>query len=318
MFTGRPITRRMTAPLAAQRNLFDAAIIGGGPAGLSAALTLGRARRRVLLVDDSGYRNRPAHRSRGFLTRDGAPPDEIIRIGREQLEALDVTFHDGRATGIERLADAFALRLSGGSNALATKVLLASGVSDELPDIPGLREMWGRSVFHCPYCHGWEVRGQPLALMGRGKEGFQLCSLLLGWSDDLILFTDGPSELDEDERRRVERKGVRICEGRIARLAGEGAQLEAVVLDSGESVPRTALFLKPGQRAHTDLAVALGCSVDERGHVEASPAGRTDVEGFFVAGDAGPFVQQVIAAAASGATAAIAINDDLLRESFKR
>lgn len=308
----------MTAPLATLRSHFEVAIIGGGPAGLSAALTLGRARRKLLLADDGGYRNRPTHRSHGFLTRDGAPPDEIIRIGREQLEPLDVSFYDGRVTDISRGSDLFTLTLSDGSQERASRVILASGVRDELPALPGLRERWGRSVFHCPYCHGWEVRGAPLALLGRGKDAFQLCSLLLGWSDDLILFSNGPSLLDDDERRRIERKGITICEEPIDRLTGNDGQLEAVVLASGESVARHALFLKPSQRANTALAVTLGCEVDDSGHVDASPAGRTAVDGFFVAGDAGPCVQQVIAAAASGATAALAVNDDLLKEAFKR
>jgi thioredoxin reductase len=296
---------------------FDAAIVGGGPAGLSAALTLGRCCRRVLVADGGAYRNAPAEAAHGVFTRDGAAPADLLRIAREDLAPYDITLREGRVTHAERTGDGFALTFEDGERVEARKLLLAAGVEDVLPEVPGLRERWGRSVFHCPYCHGWEVQGEPVGLYGRGEDGYNLVGLLRGWSRDLVLFTDGPSGLSEEEGAHLARLGVPVREERVERLEGEGDQLEAVVLEGGERVPRTALYLKPEPRPHSDLARQLGCPSDEDGCPEAEGGGITPVPGLFVAGDLGPNVHQVLSAAASGSEAAITLNEELLKEAFE-
>lgn len=296
---------------------FDAIVVGGGPAGLSAALALGRSRRRVLLAHDGPTRNAPAHAAYNVFSRDGTPPADLLRIGREQLAPYSVTLRDERVADVERTADGFVIVFEGGERVEARKILLATGVRDVLPDVPGFRELWGTGVFHCPYCHGWEVAGGPLALYGKGESALQLSQMILGWSRDLVLFTDGPADLTAEQRAKITRHGIVVREERVERLAGSHGRLEAVVLEGGEAVPRAGLFFSPTQELRSDLASRLGCPLTEDGHVEADEYGRTGVPGVYVAGDTAPGPQQVGAAAASGTTAGAYLNNDLLEEEFE-
>ncbi|HMB90928.1 MAG TPA: NAD(P)/FAD-dependent oxidoreductase, partial [Rhodothermales bacterium] len=191
-------------------------------------------------------------------------------------------------------------------------------VRDVLPDIPGLADLWGTGVFHCPYCHGWEVAGQPLAIYAQGEAALHFAQLIRGWTDDLILFTDGPSELSRDDQARIERNGIVIREERVEQFVGADGHLQAVVLEGGESVSRSGLFLAPEQELRSDLSHRLGCSLSDNGRVEAGIAGRTNVPGVFVAGDAGPGPQSVASAIASGTLAGAMLNHDLLAEEFDR
>ena len=295
---------------------FDAIIVGGGPAGLSAALALGRSRRRVLLAADGPTRNAPASAAHNVFTRDGTPPADLVRIGRDQLAPYDVTLRSERVIDAERTAEGLAVTFAGGDRAEARGLVLAVGVRDVLPDVPGFQELWGTGIFHCPYCHGWEVADQPLALYGRGPTALHLAQLIRGWSRDLILFTDGPSELSDDDRARIERNGIVLREERVERLLGSGGHLEAVVLQGGEALPRAGLFLHPEQELRSDLPHRLGCPLTPQGRVEADAFGRTGVPMVFVAGDAAPGPQSVIAAAASGTMAGALLNHDLLADEF--
>ena len=294
---------------------FDAVVVGGGPAGLSAALTLGRARRRVLVASHGPTRNAPAEAAHGVFTRDGTPPADLVRIGREQLAPYAVTVQDEPVTSITPEPLGFTLEV-GGERVRARTVVLATGLRDVLPDVPGMAELWGTGVFHCPFCHGWEARGQPLALYGRGAAALHLATLLRSWSRDLVLFTDGLAELDEDARAQIERRGVRIREERVERLDGRGGRLEAVVLRGGERVPRAGLFLGPAQEQRSDLAVRLGCARLDDGRIAADAFGRTSVPGVYVAGDMSPAMPQVAAAAASGSAAGAGVVLDLAAAAF--
>lgn len=295
---------------------FDALIVGGGPAGLSAALALGRARRRVLVAHDGPTRNAPAEAAHNVFTRDGTPPAELLRIGRDQLAPYDVTFRDERASSAGRTADGFAIAFAGGERVEARGIVLATGVRDMLPDVPGFRALWGSGVFHCPYCHGWEVADRPLGIYGRGETALHLAQLILGWSRDLVLFTDGPSELSEEDRARIERNGIVVREERVERLVGHDGRLEGLMLEGDEIVPRAGLFLRPEQELRSDLPHQLGCPLTADGRVQADAFGRTEVPKVYVAGDAGPNPQSVIMAAASGTMAGAFLNHDLLAEEF--
>ena len=297
--------------------LFDAIVIGGGPAGLSAALALGRSRRRVLLAADGPTRNASTHAAQNVFTRDGTPPDELVRIGRAQLEPYDVTFRNERAVDAEKTDTGVAVTFEDGDRFEARGLILATGVRDVLPDVPGFDELWGTGVFHCPYCHGWEVAGQPLALYNRDASALDLARLIRGWSDDLILFTDGGEGLSDEDRAQIERNGITVRDERVERLQGKDGMLEAVVLRGGEAIPRAGLFVWPDQEQRSDLAMRLGCALTDEGRVEADEYGRTHVAGVFVAGDAGPNPQAVAPAAASGTTAGAMLNHDLLEHEFK-
>ena len=296
--------------------MYDAIVVGGGAAGLSAALVLGRARRRVLVIDAGEPRNAPAAESHSFFTRDGAPPLELLRVGREQAAGYGVEIRAGRVADAEVSEGGFVVRTEDGGRESARRLLIATGVVDELPDVPGLRERWGKSVLHCPYCHGWEIRDRPFAALARGAAAVELGTLLLGWTRDLVVLTDGPAELGEDDRARLARHGVAVREETVARLEGEGDRLERVVFASGESLAREALFVRPPQRPGSPLADRLGCERDENGRLRTDVFRQTTVPGVYVAGDLSGMYQQIVSAAAEGAMAAGGINRSLLDEDF--
>ncbi len=294
--------------------MYDVIVVGAGPAGLSAALILGRSRRRVLVCDTGRPRNAASQGMHGYLTRDGIPPHEFLRIAREQLAQYDtVELRDAEVVAAECVDGRFSVTLANDERLGARKLLIATGVVDHVPQIPGFQELYGRSVFHCPYCDGWEVRDRPLAVYGRGARGFGLSLELTGWSRDLVLCSDGPCELDAEERARLDRNGIRVREERVARLEGSG-RLERIVFASGEPLPRHALFFTTGQTQQSQLARRLGCEINEKGTVRTGKYETTHLTGLYVAGDASRAVQWVVVAASEGAEAAFAINTDLLKE----
>jgi thioredoxin reductase len=295
--------------------MYDVIIVGAGPAGLSAALMLGRSRRRVLVCDTRRPRNAAARAIHGYLTRDGMPPLEFLATAREQLRQYDtVEIRDIEVVDATCRSDArFHVALADGSRFSSRKLLIATGVVDNLPEIPGFRELYGVSVFHCPYCDGWEVRDQPLAIYGRGARGLGLSLELLGWSRDLVLCTDGPPEIDDEGRAQLARNGIRVREQRVVRLEGR-ERLERIVFDSGDPLACGALFFTTGQAQQSQLGVALGCVFNDKGTVRTGKYESTHLPGLYVAGDASRAVQWVVVAAAEGAEAAFAINTDLLKE----
>ncbi len=297
--------------------MYDALIVGGGPAGLSAALILGRCRRRVLLCDAREPRNRFARAMHGFLSRDGIDPKEFLQIARYQLRAYDTVERRDIAVAEARAAEGgFEARLADGSTVAARKILLATGVVDRLPDVQGAEELYGTGVFHCPYCDGWERRDKRLAVYGNGKAGYGLALELTAWSRDIVLLTDGEPELGDEENERLAKNGIAVRAEKILRIeGGEGGALRHVWLAGCETpLERDALFFAAPTRQACDLAFSLGCAATEKGAVETESYERTDVPGVFVAGDASRNVQLVIVAAAEGAMAAFAINTELLKE----
>lgn len=304
-----------------ETEVLDVIIVGGGPAGLNAALVLGRCRRSVRLFDDSKPRNAASHALHGFLSRDGFPPAELREIGRQQLAAYPSIRLDGdRVVDAERIPEGFAIVTADGRKFSARKLLLAAGVVDLLPEQPGFRELYGAGVFHCPYCDGWEMRDRPLAVYGRGDEkGGGLALEMTHWSRDTVLCTDGPSELTSEFRARLDRHGVAVREEKIVRLEILGSEpYQAsfdIVFEGGSRLRRAAFFFNTGRKQSTDLAERLGCDMyDPKGCKVDNDQQMTDVPGLYVAGDASRDVLQVIVAAAEGAEATIGINNALLRE----
>ena len=299
---------------------YDLIIVGAGPAGLSAALMLGRCSRSVLICDTGRPRNAASHAMHGYLSRDGVPPLEFLAMGRKELERYDtVSLRQVEVVEASCAPDKrFDVTLATGENIRSRKLLIATGVVDNLPTIEGFRELYGRSVFHCPYCDGWEVRDQPLAIYGRGERGLGLSLELTAWSRDLVLCTDGPSEIDAEGLERLTRHRIAVREERIVRLEGNGdGILQRIVFDKGEPLDRRALFFTTGQFQRSDLSTRLGCEINEKGTVRTGKYETTHLPGLYVAGDASRAVQWVVVAAAEGAEAAFAINTDLIKEDLQ-
>lgn len=289
---------------------YDAIIVGGGPAGLSAALVLGRSRRRVLLCDAGRPRNAASRALHGFLTRDGVPPAELLRIGRRQLKPYGVEVLRAEVESARRVKGGFSVALAGGRKFSTRVLLFATGVVDRLPAIAGLPALYGRRVFHCPYCDGWEVRDRPLAVYGRGKNGTGLALSLTTWSRDVALLTDGPARLSVALRETLAARGIPVHARRIARLDARARGME-VVFGNGDRLSRAALFFSTGQDHNCDLPRRLGCRFTRKGAILTDRFERTGVPGLYVAGDASRDVQLAIVAAAEGAKAGIAINRQL-------
>jgi thioredoxin reductase len=292
---------------------YDVIIVGGGPAGLSAALVLGHCRRRVLVCDAGHPRNAVSHAVSNFLTREGTPPHELLRIAREEVESIGVEFQVATVLDAECRSSAVEVRLDTGVVVTGRKLLLATGVSDELPRIEGLRELYGASVFHCPYCDGWGVRDQPLAAYGKANDAIGLALSLLTWSCDVVACTDGDRP-SSGESELAAKHDLPIRTEKILRLEGRDGRLERIVFESGDPLERRALFFNTGQGQRCDMAEKLGCRFDSQGHVRVDTRGRTGVTNVFLAGDASGDVQFVIAAAADGAKAGTAINRELQEE----
>ena len=290
---------------------YDVAIIGGGAAGLSAALVLGRARRRVVVVDAGAPRNAPAAHMQGFLSRDGMSPADLLQAARAEVRRYGVEIVGDR---VVEATPGFALRLAGGRTVEARQVLLATGAADDLPDVAGARERWGRDLLHCPYCHGWEVRDRPIGVLGTGPGSVEHAHLLRQWSDDVILFTHTAAATPA-ERATLGARGIAVVDGSVERLVVADDRLRAVQLADGRSVPRDALFIRPALRAHPDgPAAALGCELLAGGLVRADADGRTSVPGVWAAGNAANPRAQVITAAGEGSAVAIAINTELVAD----
>jgi thioredoxin reductase len=301
----------------------DVLVVGGGLSGLGAALTLVRSRRSVLVVDAGRPRNAPAAHSHGYLTRDGVSPLELVKIGRDEVRGYGGTIIDGEVTALERLADGgFQAMLSDGTSHRARRVLVTTGLVDELPDIRGLRERWGRDVVHCPYCFGWEVRDRPLGVLGTGPLAASQALMWRQWSDDVLLLRHTAPELTTEQREQLIANGIGIVDGEVVAIEVTDDRVTGVRLASGQVVARRVVVVGPWFAARHALLDGLGTTVVQHpigigDQVRAEPTGLA-APGVYVAGNVADVTTGVMQSAASGVTAAAAINADLTAEDVAR
>ncbi|SNT17954.1 NAD(P)/FAD-dependent oxidoreductase [Rhodococcoides kyotonense] len=300
---------------------YDVIIIGGGAAGLAAAVTLGRARRRVLVVDAGRPRNAPAEHAHNYLGLEGIPPLELLRRGREEAQSYGAEIRDGSAISATKSDAAFTVDLADGTAVTARRLLVTTGLTDELPDIDGLAERWGREVLHCPFCHGWEVREKTVGIIGSPFAAHQAL-MWRQWVDDVVLFTREFAPTTE-ESAKLAAAGVRVVTGEIAKIAIENDTLTGVSLTDGTTVPVQAVVTKPTFTANADILVSLGLEVTEMmmgdqpmgaTFAAADQAGNTSVPGVFAAGNVAAPMENVIGSAAAGVRAAGGIVASFIEE----
>lgn len=334
-----PVQRPVDKPASRAEldRVYDVVVVGGGAAGLSGALALGRARRNVLVIDSGAPRNAPAEHVHNYLTSEGMAPDALLAAGRAEIARYGVQVLDGTVTAAHRAEPGpgstgdgqchrFSLDLAGGRSVLARRLLVTTGLVDELPDVPGVAERWGRDVVHCPYCHGWEVRDQPIGVLGTGPLSVHQALLFRQLSSDVLFFSHTGPSLSAEQAERLAARDIAIVEGEVSALEVSDDRLAGVRLRSGELVARRAVVVAPRFAARAELLRALQLETADfemAGHLlgtylPADPAGGTSVAGVWAAGNVAEPQSTVIGAAAAGLKAAAAINADLIEEETAR
>ncbi|MGJ4790120.1 NAD(P)/FAD-dependent oxidoreductase [Leptospira koniambonensis] len=296
---------------------YEVLIIGGGPAGLSAALALGRMSRTALICDDSRPRNAASSHLNNFPTRDGIHPAEWRKLVRKDLEKYDtINFFEGSVLSVEKSRSGFVAKLSSDKTFHFKKVILAYGVEDKYLPIPGYKELWGKSIFHCPYCHGFEVRGSKLGLIGNGETLFYMLPLIYDLSSDLIIFTNGKAEFKEEQKDLLNKKKIRFIEEKITGFIYEGEKLKSVTFENGENIEREGLYALPTFpfKLKSTIGQELGCEKDQTGFYKVGERGKTSVDGVYACGDNASGAHSVLLAAASGGMAGAGVVHELLSE----
>lgn len=298
--------------------LMDCIVIGGGPAGLNASLVLGRSRRKTILFDDNKPRNAVTSESHGFITRDGINPQELKRIGQEELSKYpDVQIEKQRVKSVTKENDRFQVIAEDGEVYKAKKVILATGFKEVLPDIEKIKEFYGTSLFSCPFCDGWELRDRRLAIISEHQAVVHMAKMVSNWTDNLVVCTNGKQTLSADDKRLLESRGIEVYEDKIFSLIGENGFLEKIEFENGKRISCEGGFTAAEWEQASDFGLTLGCDLNERGGIETDSFKRTNIEGLYACGDtlmAGP--SQLILAAGEGSMAAIGVNAALIEEKF--
>ncbi|MBM7578120.1 NAD(P)/FAD-dependent oxidoreductase [Jeotgalibacillus terrae] len=298
--------------------LLDCAVIGGGPAGLNAALVLGRSRRKTILFDDNKPRNAVTQESHGFITRDGIDPQEFKRIGQEELSRYpDVSIEKQRVHRIIKDHTYFSVETEDGRVFKTKKVIIATGFKEILPDIPQIKEFYGKSLFGCPFCDGWELRDRPLAVIAVDQKAVHMAKLVSNWTDDLIVFTNGNQVASPEEKALLTRKGIKINEKKMISLIGEEGRLRKIQLEDQTEILRAGGFIASEWKQAATFESDLGYEINDQGGIKTDSMQRTKTPGVFACGDtriAGP--SQLIMAASEGSMAAISVNAELVEEKF--
>lgn len=296
---------------------FDVIIVGGSYAGLSAAMALGRSLRKVLIIDSGNPCNKQTPYSHNFITLDGSKPAQIAAKAKEQVLGYNtVTFYNGFAVNGFKDKDGFTIQMDSGEVFSARKLVLATGVKDIMPDIPGFRECWGISAIHCPYCHGYEVRDEPTGILGNGEYGFEFSKLINQWTKKLTLFTNGQSTLTSEQTQKLKEHQIEVNEAEIERMDHVSGILHNLVARDGTVFPVKAIYSRPAFSQHSDIPKQLGCAFTEHGHISADMFQKTSVPGVFACGDNVTMMRSVASAVYTGSMAGAMANKELIEDDF--
>ena len=296
---------------------FEVLVIGGSYAGLSAAMALGRSLRQVLVIDSSLPCNRFTPHSHNFITHDGATPAEITRQARQQVERYDsVHFHKELAVEGKKTEAGFEIKTQAGEVFFGKKLIFATGIRDLLPDMPGLAECWGKTVIHCPYCHGYEFRQQKTGIMANGKRAFHLASLVNNLTGDLTVMTNGKADFEAAQWEKLRKHGVKVIETEISKIEQEGGHIKSVVFKDGSQVGFDAAYASVPFAQHSEIPASLGCEMTEMGYVKVDPFQQTTVESVFACGDNSSMMRSVANAVATGNLVGAMVNAKLVEEHF--
>jgi thioredoxin reductase len=299
------------------KNHFDVIIIGGSYSGLAAAMALGRALRKVLIIDNGKPCNRQTPHSHNFLTQDGKSPKEIAALAKQQVEQYNtVQFLNSLATKGVKTNTGFEIHTDTGKVFAARKLIFATGIKDIMPDIPGFAESWGISVLHCPYCHGYEVRNEKTGIMGNGNYGFEFSALISNWTKDLTLYTNGESTLPTEQTAKLKQHNIPIVEDEIEMLQHHNGYLQQIVFKNGKSALVKAIYTRTPFVQHSLIPEMLGCQLNDEGYIKVDPAQRTSIPGVFACGDNTTRIRTVANAVAMGTTAGMMVNKELIEEDF--
>ncbi len=296
---------------------FDAIIIGGSYSGLSAGMALGRSLRRVLIIDGGKPCNIQAPHSHNFLTQDGKTPKEISAAAKRQVAKYEtVTFYNGLATHGTKTGQDFKISTRSGDDFTAKKLILATGVSDQIPEIPGFSECWGISVIHCPYCHGYELRNAKTGILGNGDYGFEFSKMISNWTRDLTLFTNGKSTLTPWQSEKLKKHDIKIVETAVARFEHESGLIKNISFKDGSKAGVQTVYARTPFAQRSTLPKALGCELTEEGYINVDALQRTTVPGIFACGDNTSPMRSISNAVASGAASGAVLNKELIHEEF--
>jgi thioredoxin reductase len=299
------------------KHQYDVIIVGGSYAGLSAGMTLGRALRRVLIIDGGQPCNRQTPHSHNFITQDGQPPERITVLAKAQVAAYDtVEFYEGLATTGVPTEKGFEIGTASGDVFLAKKLVFATGLKDIMPDLPGFAACWGMSMIHCPYCHGYEVRDETTGAWGNGDMGFELAKLVANWTKDLILFTHGKSTLTAEQAEKLAAHNIAIDERVIGRIEQDNGYIRHIVFTDGSTQAIKAMYARPQFVQHCDIPAAVGCALTQQGHIQVDAMQRTTIPGIYACGDNSQMARSVAMSVAAGSMAGASLNKELIDEEF--
>jgi thioredoxin reductase len=295
----------------------DLIIVGGSYSGLAAGMALGRALRKVLIIDNGKPCNRQTPYSHNFITHDGKRPDEIAALARQQVERYDtVSFFNGLAIKGAKTEFGFEIQVSSGETFSAKKVIFATGIKDIMADIEGYAECWGISVLHCPYCHGFEVRNERTGILGNGEYGFEFSNLISNWTKDLTLFTNGKSALTAEQTAKIEKHNIKIVEKEIERLEHSNGQLQSIIFKDGTTSSVKAIYAKSPFEQNCNIPETLGCELTDQGYIKTDFLQKTTVHGIYASGDNSTRIRTVANAVAMGTTAGMMANKEIIEEEF--